>query len=148
MFPSQKHLFLMGCIPFRFLVNVKWISQLLSPFCSIASVSLADLKLINKKTSNALKPVQTFLSCLKEKWKTLKEFVKKIIFYLNIKDFRNKCNILFCIVTQKKLLTGQRFLFHIFIDSPIKRKNQSVWCTLTTFFIECAQYFSWNIEEK
>lgn len=96
-----------------------------------------------------MKPVQTFLSCLKENWKTLKEFVKKKIFYLNMKDFRNKCNILFFIVTHKKLLTGQRFLFHIFIDSPIKRKkNQSVWCTLTTCFIECAQYFNETLKKN
>lgn len=66
-----------------------------------------------------------------------------------MKDFRNKCNILFFIVTHKKLLTGQRFLFHIFIDSPIKRKkNQSVWCTLTTCFMECAQYFNETLKKN
>lgn len=47
-----------------------------------------------------------FLLCLKENWKILKEFVKKKIFYLNMKDFRNKCNILFFIVIYKKLLIG------------------------------------------
>lgn len=88
-----------------------------------------------------MKPEQTFLSRLKEQSKTLKEFVKKI-FYLNMKNLRNKCNILFFIVTHKKLLTGQRFLFHIFIDNPVKRDKSDSMMHINRFFIECAQCFS------
>lgn len=40
------------------------------------------------------------------KLENIKRICKKKIFYLNMKDFRNKCNILFFIVIYKKLLIG------------------------------------------